>query len=58
MPTSNSNGRSSERTNVGRWQDKLVGKQALIAERVDEITKIMDEAGCTAHLTASLRAGL
>ena len=31
-------------------QDKLVGKQALIAERVDEITKIMDEAGCTAHL--------
>ena len=39
-------------------QDKLVGKQALIAERVDEITKIMDEAGCTAHLTASLRAGL
>ena len=33
-------------------QDKLVGKQALTAERVDEITKIMDQAGCTAHLQA------
>ena len=33
-------------------QNKLVGKQALTAERVDEITKIMDQAGCTAHLQA------
>jgi len=33
-----------------QMQDKLVGKQAVTAERVGEITKIMDEAGCTAHL--------
>ena len=33
-------------------QDKLVGNQALTAERVDEITKTMDEAGCTARLPA------
>jgi hypothetical protein len=33
-------------------QDKLVGKQALTAERVDEITRSLDQAGCTAHLQA------
>jgi hypothetical protein len=33
-------------------QDKLVGKQALTAQRVDEITKALDQAGCTAHLQA------
>ena len=33
-------------------QDKLVGKQALTAERVHEITRSLDQAGCTAHLQA------
>jgi cysteine synthase len=33
-------------------QEKLVSKQALTAERVDEVTKTLDQAGCTAHLQA------
>jgi hypothetical protein len=31
-------------------QNKLVGDQPLTPERADEITKTMDQAGCTARL--------
>ncbi len=35
-----------------QMQDKLVGRQPLTPERADQITKTMDEAGCTAHVQA------
>ena len=31
-------------------QDKLVGDQPVTPERAEEITKAMDQAGCTARL--------
>ena len=33
-----------------QMQDKLVGGQPLTPERAEEITKIMDQAGCSARL--------
>jgi hypothetical protein len=30
-------------------QDKLVGDQPLTPQRADEISKTLDQAGCTAH---------
>ena len=34
-------------------QDKLVGNRPLTPERAEEITKAMDQAGCTARLPGS-----
>jgi hypothetical protein len=34
-------------------QDKLVGGQPITPERVEEITRAMDRAGCTARLPGS-----
>jgi hypothetical protein len=33
-------------------QDKLVANQSLTSAGVEEITKTMQQAGCTAHLQA------